>query len=646
MKLRKVLHGLNSTRVPLLWPFIVLLGQIISGWRAGRNYLSLPEVLPGTRDVLPMGSAWPGVSIIVPVRNEAHTIQQLLDSLVAQDYPCYEVIVVNDASTDATADIVHSYTECGVRLIDSEGPPSGWTGKNAACWLGARASTYPWLLFVDADTELASLALRSALSFALEQGVEALSLFTQQRCASFWERLLLPFAYQQYFVGVNARRIHSPGGPALANGQFFLINRAAYLRAGGHAANARSIIDDISLATSLKKVGVIPLACRGEQLVAVRMYTGLRAIVEGFGKNSYLFLRHSPRTGMQTAISTALAASLLPLLGEAWRKRSWRMALLACMAYLAQAIGIQEWYRRFGVRRMYALLAPLAAIGFLGIALNSMVRGKALPWKGRRYTLSRTRYHIPFRWFMEMGRAMLANTPRAIADDSAFAVSLLPKQACISGVEHIPLQGSFVLVSNHYQRLDLWIGWSGAVLIDAIAQRRRDIAFHFITTDRARIGRFSVPGTRWLIQRVANVWGLVLVTPQAIAQEHVEGQRLTLLRLVRLLRRSQNPVCIGLMPEGDEGNTLGLKEALPGSGRSLLALARLGLPLVPAAVWEADGQLHAQFGIPFSLQDEVSGGSAEESDAYVRQMVMRRIAALLPRVLRGKYDEVMYGPVG
>ena len=639
--------ALNERRSQFLWPLLVALGQVISGWRSSRNYARLPEVLPTERRTPPRGDDWPRVSIIVPVRNEAQNIGRLLDSLITQDYPYYEVIVVNDDSTDETANIVQHYVERGVRLLESEGPPSGWTGKNAACWLGARASQNSWLLFVDADTVLAPLALRSSVAFALEQGSAALSLFTRQHCASFWERLLLPFAYQQYFVGVNAKRIHSPKGSALANGQYFLMQRNVYFHAGGHAATARSVIDDVSLATSLKKSGVPPLACRGEQLVAVRMYTGLRAIIEGFSKNSYLFLRHSPINGMQTALSTALSASILPLAAEAWRKRSWRIAAFVLVAYFAQVVGIQGWYRRFGVRWQYALLAPFAALSFLGIALNSMLRGKAVPWKGRHYHKARTRYRLPLQWYMDMGRAMLAKTTRSIADDSAFAMGLLPKPPYVTGLEHIPREGSFVLVSNHYQRLDLWIGWSGAVLINAVAkQRTEEIAFHYITTDRARIGRFTVPGTRWIIQRVATVWSLILVTPPTIAHEHVAGQRFALLRLLRLVRNSTAPVCIGLMPEGDEGNTFGLKEALPGSGRSILTLSRQGLPIVPAAVWEVDGHLHAQFGAPFSVAAESLQHDATASDAIIRQRVMQHIAALLPYALRGNIEEVAHGTLG
>ncbi len=582
---------------------------------------------------------------IIPARNEEVNLPRLLNSLVAQDYPLYEVIVVDDASTDGTAAVVRRYGAKGVRLLLTNGPPEGWTGKNAACWRGAEASHYPWLLFIDADTELAPLALRSSLHFALEQQVQAISLFARQRCETLWERLLLPFAYQQYFVGVNARHLHAAAGPALANGQYFLISRTAYQQVGGHAANAQSIIDDVALATSLKRVGMIPLACRGEALVAVRMYTGLRAIIAGFGKNSYLFLRKSPLTGIQTAFSTALAASVLPLLLDAWRKRSWGIVGVAIVAYFAQVCHMQFWLRRFGVSLRYALLAPFSALGFLAIALNSMVRGRALAWKGRRYRFVRVRYRLPRRWILDMGRALLFKAPRSIVEDSRLAVEVLPKPPCIEGVEHIPLEGSFVLVSNYYQRLDLWIGWSGALLIDAIAQRRR-ITVRYVTTDRARIGQFTIPGTRWLIERVAAVWGLVLVTPPALLQRRTEGQRYALLRMLRMLQRDEGQgVCFAMMPEGDEGTASGLNEAMPGSSRALYALSSRGLPLLPAAVWEEDGRLHAHFGEPLP-KSQLLITNANELDACVRTLMMRRIAALLPPMLRGKYGGIEDGALG
>ena len=632
-----------------LWPFIVLIGQIVNGWRAEHNYRALPEVAPTDRRELPGDKAWPGISVIIPARNEVANLPPLLDSLIAQDYPLYEVVVVDDSSTDGTAALVRCYAKQGVRLIQSDGPPSGWTGKNAACWRGASESSHPWLLFVDADTALAPVALRSSMAFALEQHAGAISLLARQRCETFWERLLLPFAYQQYFVGVNAQRIHSPLGPALANGQYFLIHREAYRQAGGHAANASSLIDDVALATRLKRLGTIPLACRGEMLVSVRMYTNLREIIAGFSKNSYLFLRQSPSTGIQTAISTSLAASVGKLFWDAWRRRSWRLFIVALGAYAAQAFSAWSWLRRFGVSTFYALLMPLSALTFLGIALNSMFRvltGRPFPWKGRSYRSPRTiavPAPIARKWLIEMGRAILTNTPRSIIEDSALSVRILPKAPCVTGVERIPAEGSFVLVANHYQRLNLWIGWSGTLLIDTIA-RKRDINVHVITTDRARIGRFTFPGTRWIIERVATVWNLVLVTPPAIVHGKTDGQRYTLLRLLRLLKREDGrDVCLVLMPEGDEGGTAGLIDALPGSGRALAALSARHLPIVPAGVWDEDGRLYANFGEPFSLQISATEKTREAVDTLARQTVMEHIAALLPPALRGKYGRQIDG---
>lgn len=329
-----------------------------------------------------------GVSIIVPARNEVTNLPHLLASLLKQDYPQYEIIVVDDASTDGTATLVHSYSKKGVRLISTDGPPQGWTGKNHACWIGANNALYPWLLFVDADTKLAPLALRSTMNFVYQQDVRALSLFPRQHCETFWERLLLPFAYQQYFVGSNARATQKKSGPTLANGQYFLISRNAYQQVGGHTANANSIIDDVALATTLKQYGVAPLACRGEELVSVRMYTNLQQIANGFGKNSYLYMQQSPYSGLQIAGSTALAASVASLFIDAYRGKSRFLLFIAALAYIVQVVNILPWLKRFHINRGYALFAPFSAFVFLLIALNSLLHtltGRSVAWKGRRY---------------------------------------------------------------------------------------------------------------------------------------------------------------------------------------------------------------------------------------------------------------------
>ena len=370
-----------------VWPFLVLAGQLYSGFQAKRNYQSLPEIEPVIATSMGREES-SGVSIIVPARNEESNLPRLLASLVQQDYPLYEVIVVDDASTDRTAAIVQEYSGDSIRLISIDGPPKGWTGKNYACWTGASFARYPWLLFVDADTELAPFAVRSTINFAMERDIRALSLFPQQRCETFWERLLLPFAYQQYFVGTNAR-VNEREGAALGNGQYFLVHREAYHRVNGHAASAGSVVDDAALALRLKQGGIIAFACRGERLVSVRMYTNFKQIANGFGKNIHPYLQQSPITGIQTALSTALAASVAFLFVDARREKSYPLFLIALLAYIAQVLNAVPWLKHFGITVWYALLTPFSALIFLAIAINSLlhtIAGHSLAWKGRSYS--------------------------------------------------------------------------------------------------------------------------------------------------------------------------------------------------------------------------------------------------------------------
>ena len=384
-----------------IWPFFVLAGQIYSSIRAMRNYQTLPEIVPTSIDNTIEEKDFSGISIIVPARNEEANLPCLLTSLVRQNYPRYEVIVVDDASTDNTAAIVKGYANKGVQLVSIDGPPNGWTGKNYACWMGAEHAHYQWLLFVDADTELASFALSSTIHFATTHNVSALSLFPQQRCETFWERLLLPFAYQQYFIGMNAR-VNKSNGPALANGQYFFIHRNAYEQVDGHAANAGSIVDDAALAMSLKRNGIVSLACRGERLVSVRMYTSLQQIANGFGKNIYPYLDQSPLTGIQTAISTTLASAVVMLFVDARREKSYTVFFIATLAYVAQVLSALPWLKHFGIAKRYALLTPLAALTFLAIAINSLLHtivGHSMAWKGRSYS---TRQQGLVSWFLSL----------------------------------------------------------------------------------------------------------------------------------------------------------------------------------------------------------------------------------------------------
>lgn len=395
---------------------VALIGwQALAAWLSWRNYARLPEVLAGAdeddaplapdRDSAGLGSRYrspepialgdtqPGVgawealnskeparplpiSVIVPARDEAGRLPALLASLAAQRHPATELIVVDDESRDGTAELARA---AGARMLATGGPPDGWTGKNYACHLGADAASGQWLLFLDADTTMGPVALAAALGYAQRWGIDGLSLFLQQRCESFWERLLLPYAYAHYFAGAR------PGAP-IANGQFILIAAEAYRRCGGHAAVRGSAIDDVALARRCADTGVRLRMARGESLAAVRMYDGLPAIWNGFGKNSFRFVAADPLGGALTVGSSVAATAIFRLAWRALRLGGGARALAALASYLIAVQGLRPWARLFRAGRLSAPLSPLASVVFMAIACNSMLRvvmRRGVRWKGR-----------------------------------------------------------------------------------------------------------------------------------------------------------------------------------------------------------------------------------------------------------------------
>ncbi len=198
--------------------------ETVAGVLSWRHYQGLPVLPPAPDDTAPASGGaetrvWPRVSIVVPARDEAHRLPTLLASLRALDYPDYEVIVVDDNSTDATAAVAEAG---GARVLAGQPLPPGWTGKAFACHQGALAANAAWLLFADADTVHAPASLRAAMHYALHKRLDALSLLTGQRCESAAERLLLPLAYAILFAGVSPRRTNgrpSPLAPLPAAGQ-------------------------------------------------------------------------------------------------------------------------------------------------------------------------------------------------------------------------------------------------------------------------------------------------------------------------------------------------------------------------------------------------------------------------------------------
>lgn len=336
-------------------------------WRSRRRYLGLPELV---RRPLPEGVE-ASVAVIIPARNEEKVIARAVRSLAGSS-----VLVVDDHSSDRTAEEARA---AGAEVRPADPLPPGWLGKPNACWTGARYTESAWLLFVDADTWFEPGFVESAIAYASENGLTALSVFPKLETETFFERMLLPYAFGLYFTGVQPAHVNNPHHPeALANGQCLLIRRHAYEFLGGHRAVASSVVEDVALARLLKRHRTPSRVVRGESLAHVRMYDSLQAIWRGFEKNSFRFLQLNPRTGLWVVAGSIVMTSWLPAAAVLWHDGGafWAAALCAM-----PVLGWLPWYRSWS-----ALLAPAAIYVFQAIALAGMVKsllGLKSNWKGR-----------------------------------------------------------------------------------------------------------------------------------------------------------------------------------------------------------------------------------------------------------------------
>ena len=332
----------------------------------------------------------PEVAVIVPARNEAHQIAQCLRSLLAQEWPRLRVICVDDRSDDGTYEAARALDDPRLLVLRGRDLPAGWIGKSWANAQGVEAAAGAgYLLFTDADTVHAPAALRSSMAAAQERGVDLLSLFTNLRCETFWERLLLPAIISSITLRFPMRRVNDPKkADAIANGQYLLARRDAYDAVGGHAAIRNRVADDLELARLFKSSGRRLWVANGRPFVAVRMYTSLREIWWGFVKNA--------TAGSGGPLPALLAAALISLsmlpfavlpfavLPFAREPRLLVPALAGVLLALATRAFLQSLL--FDVPMLYVLMAPLAALCFAGIVLHSALRqlaGVGQVWKGR-----------------------------------------------------------------------------------------------------------------------------------------------------------------------------------------------------------------------------------------------------------------------
>jgi len=356
-------------------------------WVLDWQFLFLGIVLECIRRMWPRLSSkrapeppnWPSVAIVVPCRDEAARLDELLPSLLAIDYPNFEIIIVDDGSTDGTGDIARGY---GLKVVKTRPRPRNFMGKNWACHEGAGHASSDYLVFTDADTIHRKHSLKRAISFAIDRQVGMVSALPFHRCEKYWERLMGPFHF--LLLLVTNPFLEKPKPKNLFSiGQYLLFNTKSYWQRGGHEAIASRVAEDLVLANTFAAQKDYALYTNQPALYEVQMYRSFGEFVLGW--------RRSFRAGISLSSkwSPLLVASVLWLMllpfSEPRNLIFWSILLIL----LTLMVKWQAVFGRFSRLGIFGF--PIGIATFVSISILSfwdIIFKTDYKWKGRSYRSS------------------------------------------------------------------------------------------------------------------------------------------------------------------------------------------------------------------------------------------------------------------
>lgn len=366
--------------------------------RAGlalRTLKTLPSVKPSPG---PEDSLLPLISVVIPAKNEESNIRVCVEGLLKQDYPDYEIIVINDNSRDRTGEILDEMGACRVdgkpgrlRRLDCPPAPEGWTGKNHALTCGVPFARGEWLLFTDADTRHEPSSLSASHAHMEKAGLDFLTLLPRCLATGFFENLIQPAAMGFIGLWFPMHRVNNASDTLhFANGQFILVRKKAYEQVGGHKAVAPEFLEDFGLMRLMKESGFKVQCALGEAIYGTRMYDSLRTLWRGWRRIYLHAFRQKPFSLLIRAFSVFLF-SVLPflMLVPTWGLIQSGEASpgLAVAAGLSMIILLGTCWKGYAIVRAkaaYSLLHPLAALmiaGILGDAARMALTGRKTKWR-------------------------------------------------------------------------------------------------------------------------------------------------------------------------------------------------------------------------------------------------------------------------
>lgn len=337
------------------------------------------------------GGYLPRVSAVIPARNEERKMRAALQSVLKQDYPNLEFIVLNDRSTDQTGAILAEMAAADARLrvVNITELPAGWLGKNYALYEGAERATGELLLFSDADVVMDPSTLAKAVSYLEANHLDHLAVMPKVYLPSLIPRLFCS-AFGIFFSGyIRQWKAKDPASRSFVGiGAFNLVAREAYNAAGTHRAIAMRPDDDIKLGKLLKRAGYRQEMVFGMGLLSVEWYSSLREMIDGLMKNTF--------AGLEYNVAMSIAAGIAVLLLNVWpfvaifvvKGLAWVLYLLAVIVML---LFISDANRFYGLPQWYAFAHPLSATLFVYILWKSMALALwtgGINWRGTHYPLA------------------------------------------------------------------------------------------------------------------------------------------------------------------------------------------------------------------------------------------------------------------
>jgi glycosyltransferase involved in cell wall biosynthesis len=379
---------------------------LIAGWILALAWFSrIAEAAIGVPNIADISKpAWdrqpsvhPRVSIIVPARNEQDELEQGLTRLLALDYDNYEIIVVDDRSTDRTGEIMDRVAASPgahgcLRVVHVSELPSGWLGKAHAMWTAALQATGEWLLFTDADVLFKPDVLRRALTYAESEQADHVVVFPRMIMKRPGEKMMIAFFQTLFTFGHRPWRVADPDtDDHMGVGAFNMVRRSAYDAVGTYKALRMEVLDDMKLGKVIKKAGLRQRNVFGEDLISIRWAKGAMGVVDNLTKNFFAVLSFQWWRTIASAFGLFFL-NLWPFLGlwlaHGWGRLPYGIALASMfLIYLGMSF-------RSSIPAYYFVLHPISTVLFEYTLLRSMfltLWNDGVTWRGTKYPLEELR---------------------------------------------------------------------------------------------------------------------------------------------------------------------------------------------------------------------------------------------------------------